>query len=96
MKKYIITSAMVLAAITSAAAEEGREQGTQPTKMIKAMPASMRMASGTPGQMPMREMKEMGPPSITTGDAATDAKIKVLQAEMEVKIKAIRDALVEA
>ncbi len=87
MKKYIITSAMALAAIVSVSAEEARTQGTQPVRMMKTMTAMMRVASGTPEQMPM---KEMAPP-ITTGDAAIDAQIKVLQAEMEAKIKVIRE-----
>lgn len=88
MKKYIITSAMVLAVIASVSAEETRTQGIQPVKMMKTIPVMMRVASGTPEQMPMREMT---PPIITTGDIAIDVQIKALQVEMEAKIKMIRD-----
>ncbi len=79
MNKYIITTAVALSAITGVFAEEGgaRRMGVTSTK-----PAVVRPATGTPMMMP---------PTITTGDTATDAQIKVLQAEMEAKIKAIRE-----
>lgn len=49
-----------------------------------ARPRLMQAAVAVPAQM-------MAQPVITTGDAATDAKIKALQDEMEAKIKAIRE-----
>ena len=75
MKKYIISSAIVLAVIASVSAEGGEKRG------MAARPAVM-PTTGAPMMMP---------PTITTGDAVTDAKIKALQTEMEVKIKAVRE-----
>ncbi len=79
MKKYVITTAIALTAITGVFAEgqEGRRMMATTTRAAMVMPASQ-------GIM-------MSQPTITTGDAATDAQIKALQTEMEAKIKAIRD-----
>ena len=88
MKKYIITSAIMLAAMTSATAEEVRIQETASVKAGKAVSVTSHTSVGVEG---MSAMKEIGQVMITTGDSAIDAQIKALQAEMEVKIKTIRD-----
>jgi hypothetical protein len=77
MKKYIISTAIVLAAIASVSAE-----GTE-TRSVAQRQVTTKPTTGA-GMM-------MVPSTITTGDAATDAKIKVLQAEMEAKVKAIHE-----
>lgn len=71
MKKYIISTAIMLTAVASVFAQQG--------------------AVTQPSSMPVTGAPMMMPPTITTGDATTDAKIKALQTEMEAKIKAIRD-----
>jgi hypothetical protein len=78
MKKYIISTAVVVTAIIAASA-----QGVEPRgQAVRPISAS---ANGIP------TMPAMPQPIISTGDAATDAKIKALQTEMEAKVKAIRD-----
>lgn len=75
MKKYIISTAIVLAAIASVSAESGEKH------RVAVRPNGTSTAVGV----------MMVQPIITTGDATTDAKIKALQVEMETKIKAIRE-----
>ena len=80
MKKYIISSAVLLLAVTSVAAEERMARRvavsgeTHTSVAVRAMPAQMMME-----------------PTIMTGDATTDAQIKVLQDEMTAKVKAIHE-----
>ena len=79
MKKYIISSALMVAAIASVSAEQSAS-----VTLTKATPVQGKAMVGMQVQMAQ-------PVTITTGDAAVDAKIKALQQEMEIKIKAIRD-----
>ena len=78
MKKYIISSGIMALALTPALAETQAAVGTR-VMVTQGRPAAVT------AQM------QMVPPTITTGDATTDAKIKALQVEMEAKIKVIRD-----
>lgn len=75
MKKYIISSVLIIAATLSAAAEGSAVAGSATLKARPMMPAQ-----GGPMNM-----------NITTGDAITDAKIKALQIEMEAKIKTLHE-----
>lgn len=77
MKKYSISIGIIALALSPVFAE------TESTASARAM-----LAQGRPI---MAAQMQMMTPTITTGDAATDAKIKALQTEMEAKIKAIRD-----
>lgn len=87
MKKYIITTGIALLALSSVYAENREVHTTQPGRMGRPMMAtSTRPAMRTEGSISAQMMS----PSITTGDATTDAAIKALQIEMEAKIKAIR------
>jgi hypothetical protein len=85
MKKYILTAGITLLAMSSAYADDINVQvstKTSPTKLTMKPARAMAQGSMT---MPMAE------PTITTGDVTIDAKIKVLQTEMQAKIKAIRE-----
>lgn len=79
MKKYVITTAIALTAISGVFAE-----GQEGKRMMATSSRPAMVKPVIKGEM-------MGQPTITTGDAATDAQIKVLQTEMEAKIKAISD-----
>lgn len=81
MKKYIIPSAVALAAIATASAETAAVTSVTAVQAKPGMAMQVRPVGAEP----------MMPPVITTGDPTTDAAIKVLQKEMEAKIKTIRD-----
>lgn len=80
MKKIYITTAIALASIAFAGAQESRgDVRGQTQNGVSVMRQMM-------GQFGVNMM-----PQIITGDATVDAQIKALNKEAEVKIKAIRD-----
>jgi ribosomal protein S13 len=90
MNKYIISTGIVLATISSVSAlETGARENIRPVMMMRA---SSTQAVHAISGMAQNMMVGQGMPSFpTTGDATTDAAIKALQIEMETKIKAIRE-----
>ena len=85
MKKYIIITSVALVAVSCAYAQSGEQKIDSMTKTGKP---EVRTA---PRSWVDDAREQITTPVITTGDAVIDRQIKVLQAEMETKIKAARD-----
>lgn len=98
-KNIYFVTAMTLASISFVGAQEVREvsvdvqrpmyqvrQGGGEVGQVRAVAARVMMATASPAMMPAGQM--MGP---TTGDPATDAKVKALMVEMDAKMRALQE-----
>lgn len=93
MKKVTVAATMIIASAFIAHAEESGDAAKTREAMMRRPPVQAMMATSTRPAMKaeMKEMVQAGMAIPMTGDAATDAQLKTLATEMEVKIKAIRD-----
>ena len=99
MNKYIISTGIALTLVSYVSAEQNSQVTGRPATgggekmMVRTTSANSAMAGQGHVQTgtTISASAMMTPPVITTGDSATDAIIKALQVEMEVKIKAIRE-----